>query len=62
MRIFPSEDEINTAVDLLVNKYGISTQKLNRMFGLREQADRVLKRLDSRRLERDDVARLLILR
>lgn len=63
MHIFPSDDEVKEAVNLLVNRYGISRQLLNQLFGKEQEelANSVLQHLGERRLETQDVARLLIL-
>ena len=64
MNIFPTEDEINLASDLLVNKYKVSSQLLGRLFDTnqRDQANDILQSLGHTRLKAFDIARLLIQR
>ena len=62
MKIAPDEQEINCAVDLLVNRYNISAQLLGKLFDLRHknQANQLLKKLTGDNLDRVSLARLLI--
>lgn len=64
MKIFPSQNEINIAADLLVNKYNISSQLLGELFGtqLRDQANRILRRMGGERLDQLRLTRLWIYR
>lgn len=64
MNIFPTEDEINLAADLLVNKYKVSPQLLGQLFDTnqRDQANSILQSLGSVRLTALALARLLIQR
>lgn len=63
MHIFPSDDEVKEAVNLLVDHYAISRQLLNQLFGKEQEelANSVLQYLGERRLITQDVARLFIL-
>lgn len=62
MQNYPTETEIDTATDLLVNQYKISSQLLGQLFGLdqRDQANSILQSLGSQRLKAIDVAKLLL--
>jgi len=62
MHIFPTEEEVELAADLLVNKYKISAQLLGRLFDTnrREQANSILQSLGRSRLSTLDIARLLV--
>jgi DNA repair protein RadD len=64
MKIFPSQNEIETAADLLVNKYKISSQLLGELFGtqLRDQANGLLRRMGQARLDRLQLTKLWIYR
>lgn len=64
MKIFPSQNEIETAVDLLVNKYKISSQLLGELFGtqLRDQANGLLRRMGEERLDQLRLTKLWIYR
>ena len=64
MHIFPTDEEIERAADLLVNTYKVSPQLLARLFGAeqRDQANSILQSLGGARLTPLDVARLLIQR
>ncbi len=62
MNLFPNNKEIEQAVDLLVNKYNLSTQLLNKLFNLREHINELLKELDNRILDRAQLARLLVIK
>ena len=63
MRIYPTENEIERAVDLLVNRYNISQQLLSQLLGRdqRERANELRRRMGEGRLTREDVARLLVM-
>jgi DNA repair protein RadD len=62
MKIFPTEREIDEACDLLLNKYNISTQLLNRLYNneCREQVDNIFKGFDNRKIEKEDICRLVL--
>ena len=64
MEIFPNEQEIDQAADLLANKYNISAQLLGQLLGKtqRDQANALLQKLGHNRLDKSQVARLLVLR
>jgi len=63
MEIFPNEQEIDQAADILVNKCGVSQQLLTKLLGKsqRDQANVLLQKLGTSRLTKVQVARLLIL-
>lgn len=50
MKIFPTQNDIEIAADLLVNKYRISSQLLGELFGtqLRNEANRLLMQMKAR--------------
>lgn len=64
MKVFPTEQEIELAADLLVNKYQISAKFLSELFGKkqRDQANSIFKSLGKKKLTQFDIARLLIQR
>jgi DNA repair protein RadD len=64
MQIFPTEEEVELAIDLLVNKYSISPQLIGQLFDTeqRDQANNILQSLGDERLTTLDVARLLVQR
>ncbi len=64
MEIFPNEQEIDQAADLLANQYDVSAQLLRRLLGAsqRDQANALLQNLDGGGLDKFQVARLLVLR
>jgi DNA repair protein RadD len=64
MHIFPTDEEVKIAVDLLVNQYKVSSQLIGKLFDTkqRDQANRVLQSLGGTRLTPTDVARLLVQR
>ncbi|MEK7993263.1 MAG: DEAD/DEAH box helicase family protein [Planctomycetota bacterium] len=64
MQIFPTDEEVELAADLLVNKYNVSAQLLGRLFDTeqRDQANSILQSLGGDRLTTVDVARLLVQR
>jgi superfamily II DNA or RNA helicase len=64
MHIFPTEEEVELAADLLVNKYKVSAQLLGESFDTdqRDQANAILQSLGGNRLTALDVARLLVQR
>ncbi|MFQ5880225.1 MAG: DEAD/DEAH box helicase [Dehalococcoidia bacterium] len=64
MDIFPSEQEIDQAADLLVDKYNISPQLLGDLLGKnqRDQANALLQRLGNRRPDKSQVAHRLVRR
>lgn len=64
MQTFPTDEEVELAADLLVNKYNVSAQLLGRLFntGQRDQANSILQKLGCDRLTTVDVARLLVQR
>lgn len=47
MHIFPTDEEVERAADLLVNTYGVSPQLLGQLFGTeqRDQANSILQSL-----------------
>lgn len=64
MHIFPTDEEVELAANLLINTYKVSPQILGQLFGAeqRDQANSILHSLGSKRLKTIDVARLLIQR
>ena len=64
MQIFPNEQEIDQAADLLANEYDVSQQLLTKLLGKsqRDQANVLLYKLGTGRLTKLQVARLLVLR
>lgn len=64
MEIFPNEQEIDQAADLLTNTYDVSAQLLGKLLGTsqRDQANALLQNLGGGRLDKFQVARLLVLR
>lgn len=64
MEVFPNEQEIDQAADILVNKCGVSQQLLTKLLGhnQRDQANVLLPKLGTSRLTKLQVARLLVLR
>lgn len=64
MHIFPTDEEVEQAAELLVNTYKVSAQLLGQLFGTeqRDQANSILQALGGDRLCALDVARLLIQR
>jgi hypothetical protein len=64
MKIFPTDQEIDIAADLLVTKYKISPQLLGTLFDTkqRDQANSILQSLGRKRLNTYDLAKLLIQR
>ncbi len=62
MHIIPTDEEVELAADLLVNKYNVSAQLLGQLFGTnqREQSNSIMKSLGGTQLSRLDVARLLV--
>lgn len=64
MHIFPTDEEVELAADLLVNKYSVSAQLLGQLFDTdqRDQANGILQALGGTRLTALDVARLLVQR
>src|SRR5438034_1044394 len=64
MHIFPSDDEVELAANLLVNTYKVSAQLLGQLFDTeqRDQANSILQSLGGTRLCALDVARLLVQR
>jgi len=64
MQVFPNEQEIDQAADLLANKFGVSQQLLSKLLGKsqRDQANVLLQKLGTGRLTKLQVARLLVLR
>lgn len=54
MRYTLTEKEINTTVDLLINKYELSTRFLNNMFGkdLKDNSQGILRKLEDSEVER----------
>ncbi len=64
MQIFPTDEEIEQAAELLINEYNVSMQLLGQLFGVeaRDQANSIQQSLGSSSLTRLDLARLLIQR
>ena len=64
MHIYPTDDEVEQAANLLVNTYNVSAQLLGQLFDTeqRDQANSILQSLGGTRLTALDVARLLIQR
>jgi DNA repair protein RadD len=64
MEIFPTKAATDVAVDLLVDRYNISMQMLTDLLGhaQREHANELLHYLEGPKLNRKDIARLLIQR
>lgn len=64
MHIYPTDEEVELASDLLVNKYTVSAQLLGQLFDTdqRDQANAILQSLGANRLTSLDVARLLVQR
>lgn len=63
LRVFPTESEIEQAVELLVDRYDISAQLLGELLGRaqRDRANELLRLVGGGRLSRRDVARLLVM-
>lgn len=61
---YPDDQEIQIGAELLVNKFGVSAQLLGQLLGKtqRDKANVLLQKLGKKRLDRIDVARLLVLR
>lgn len=64
MQIFPTDEEVELATELLVEKYNVSAQLLGQLFDSerRDQANSILQSLGAMRLSTLDVGRLLIQR
>ncbi|TVM00168.1 MAG: hypothetical protein CV087_15320 [Candidatus Brocadia sp. WS118] len=64
MHIYPTDEEVELAAELLVNKYDVSAQLLGQLFDIeqRDQANAILQSLGANRLTVLDVARLLVQR
>ena len=64
MQFFPTDEEVECAADLLVNKYQVSMQLLGNLFDTkqRDQANEILQALGDQPLDTIDVARLLLQR
>ncbi|MCS6866998.1 MAG: DEAD/DEAH box helicase family protein, partial [Gemmata sp.] len=62
MQIFPTDEEVEQAAELLVKRYGVSVRLLAQLFGIeqRDQANSILQSLGDKRLRPIDLARLLI--
>lgn len=62
MSLYPSEEEIDRAVWLLVNRYSVTAPLLGKLLGReqRERANGLLRRFGGNRLGREDTARLVI--
>ncbi len=62
MGVLPTEAEVEQAVSLLVDEYQLSMQLLGKLFGVqqREHANDVLQHLGGGRLDRRELARLLV--
>jgi DNA repair protein RadD len=59
---FPNESEIETAAELLVQRYDVSPHLLGHLFGndQRDQANKILPRLGGKKLDKLGLAKLLI--
>jgi superfamily II DNA or RNA helicase len=64
MDIFPNQEEIEVAADLLVNTYSISPQMVRRMLGERQQveANGIMQKLKGKCMTKHDLVKLLIMR
>jgi superfamily II DNA or RNA helicase len=64
MHIYPTDDEVEEAAKLLVNRYQVSAQLLGQLFDTaqRDQANSILQSLGGTRLAVLDVARLFVQR
>ncbi|MGA2254976.1 MAG: DEAD/DEAH box helicase family protein, partial [Thermoguttaceae bacterium] len=64
MHVFPTDEEVEQAAGLLVNKYKVSAQLLGQLFDTeqRDQANSILQSLGGTRLTQLDLARLLVQR
>lgn len=64
MRYTLTEEEINTTVDLLLNKYHLSTNFLNQLYGrqLKKDAESLLSELEYNELDRKNLCRLILIR
>jgi len=64
MHIFPTDEEVEQAAELLVTTYNVSAQLLGQLFNTeqRDQANSILHSLGGTRLAAVDVARLLVQR
>ena len=64
MRCTLKENEIDNIIDLLINKYQLSTRFLNKLYGESEKdiAEQVLQKLDYRGLDKVSICRLIIIR
>jgi DNA repair protein RadD len=62
MQITPRSDEIDSAVELLVDTYNVSTQLIGKLFGieLRDASSEILKRITSEAPNKKQFAKLLI--
>lgn len=62
MHFYPTDQEIEIAANLLVNKYEISSHLLGELFGRenRDQANQILCSLGESRIDKVQLAKLLI--
>lgn len=62
MKVYPTENEIDKACDLLLNKYGVSANLINRLYdnGSRDQAESIFKGLNNQRLGKEGICRLVV--
>lgn len=62
MQIFPTESEVSEAANLLVNTYDVSSHLLGELFGKaqRDQASSIIQQRGGARLDRSEVAKLLV--
>ena len=64
MRYTLKDNEIKEVVDLLINKYELSTNFLNKLYGIEEKeiAGNILEKLDYMILDKYYLCRLIVLR
>jgi DNA repair protein RadD len=64
MHIFPTDEEVEITVELLIDKYKMTPQLIGKLFNItqRDQANSVLKSLGGKQLSTPDVTRLLVQR
>jgi len=61
MTIFPTKEDVEILCDLLINKYNISVQLLNKLYNndYRDQANSIFKGLN-KTIEKEDICKLVI--
>lgn len=64
MRYTLKESEINIIIDLLINKYKLSTRFLNKLYGEAEKniAGEILEKFDYNSLDKVSLCRLIIIK